>query len=202
MQAGVVEEVVVVALRALAVGSHLDHAGRHRLERELVVDGHGEPQCLPGLSEAGEIGLERRVATLVLDHQFVVDPHGRAVRRGIEPEDDALPNPAGGDVQRALVPDVTDEVVEFVVDEQIVEAGRHGNVARLGEWTAPPPGRAADECRIRPEPPDAVEAHAFTNPVVLWPQHPCPLNARKRLHSDCRTPRRPDARPNAPRSVP
>ena len=48
----------------------------------------------PGSHVRGDVGLERRVAALVLGDLDVVDPDDGAVGGGVEAEDDALPGPA------------------------------------------------------------------------------------------------------------
>ena len=101
VQAGVVEEVVEVAL-AGTVGRVLDDAGRDRLPAQDVVHDDGDPVLGARPHEVGDVGLERRVAALVLGDLGVVEPHDRAVRGGVEAQHDPLDRPS----RRARAPSV------------------------------------------------------------------------------------------------
>ena len=181
MQAGVVEEVVVVALGAGAVGLDLDHARRHRLERQLVVDDGRDTEGAAGCREVADVGLERRVAALVLDDEFVVDPHRGAMCRGVEPEHETPVIPSGRCIHRPLVPDVSDVVVELLVDEQVVVARRHGDGTGVGERATPPLVAPPGPGGVGRERPQAVEPLALPNAVVLWSQHLIPSNCMQTI---------------------
>ena len=181
MQAGVVEEVVVVALGAGAVGLDLDHARRHRLEGQLVVDDGRDTQGAAGCGEVADVGLERRVATLVLDDEFVVDPHRGAMGRGVEAQHETPAIPTGRRVHGPLIPDVADVVVELLVDEQVVVARRHRDGAGVGQRAAPPLVAPPGTGGVGRERPHAVEPFALPNPVVLWSQHLIPSNCMQTI---------------------
>ena len=171
MQAGVVEEVVVLPLPSGPVRQHLHDSRRNGLPRELVVDDHGEPALLARHYESGHVNLERRVAALVVADAGVPDPHGGAVRGGVESEDDALSGPAARDEGVALVPDVTDMVVHLRIGQHVVEAARHRHPTTFGEGGAEPTLGATDPGTVRAEGPDPVEPLGLAGAAVLWSKH-------------------------------
>ena len=144
VQSRVVEEVVEVLLHAAAVVELLHVARRDRRPRQLVVDHDRHARLLARAHVLGDVGLERRVAALVLDDLRVADPRRRAVRGGVEAQDDPLPVPAPRHADRALVPDVADVVARLARRHDVVEAGRDGHlrVARQrASSTSARPGR-------------------------------------------------------------
>ncbi len=105
-EAGVVVEVLEVELLALPPTEVVDDPRRDGCPVQLVVDHDRHPQGLPGDGDRRQVGLEGRVAPLVLTDLLVPGPHDGAVGGGVEPEDDAASVPAPGDVDDPLVPDV------------------------------------------------------------------------------------------------
>ena len=59
-----------------------------------LFDDDGDPVLGARLHEVGDVGLERRVAALVLGDLGVVEPDDRAVRGGVEAQHDPLAGPA------------------------------------------------------------------------------------------------------------
>ena len=125
----------------------------------------------PGVTNSVTSASNGRVATLVADDLVVADPDGGAVRGRLEVEDDALVGPAARHVDGALVPDVAEVVADRGVGGQVVEAGRHGHVARGGQGVAEPPGVAPGGVTVELERPDAVEALGLAGGGVLGAQH-------------------------------
>src|SRR5580658_3354413 len=105
----------------------------------------------------------------------VVDPHAGSVRRGVEPEDDALTVPATGGEDGALIPDVTHVVMDGRVDENVVIATGNGHGGRIDQWPPPPTLIAADALGVDNEVPEAVEATCFSSRVVLRSEHDSPF---------------------------
>ena len=167
----IVEEVVVLPLSPAPVRHHLHDPRREGLPRQLVVDDHGEAEFLTRSDQGGHVGLEWRVATLVLRDAGVPDPDRGPVRRRIEPQDDSLSGPAAGNEDRALVPHVAHVVVDVRIDEHIVEAARNGHPAGVGQRRTPPAFRTARAGGIEGEAPDAVEPLGLSAAVVLRPEH-------------------------------
>ncbi len=176
VEPGVVEEVVILALPPGPVGQHLDHSRWDGLPRELVVDRDREPALLARRHEGGHVGFERGVATLVLQHTAVPEPHGGAVGGRVEPQHDPLSGPTAGDEDPTLIPDVADVIAQLAVHQDIVEAARHGHRSGVGERGAPPAFGSAHSGRVGREAPDAVEPLGLARDGVLWSQHavsPC-----------------------------
>jgi hypothetical protein len=90
---------------------------------QLVVDDDGDARLVARADVVADVGLERRVAPLVLGHLIVADPDDGAVRSRVHAQDDALAIPPPGHADQALVPHVADVVVRL--GEHRVEAGRH-----------------------------------------------------------------------------
>ena len=95
VQAGVVEEVVEVAL-PLAIRRVLDEARGYRLPGQGVVHDHGDPVLDAEFDDVGDVGFERRVSALMLGDLSSVDPRHRPMGRRVEPQHDPLPGPTGG----------------------------------------------------------------------------------------------------------
>ena len=170
MDAGIVEEVVPVALSGARGGVH-DDARRDRLEGESVVDLDRDPHGAAGLRDAGEVGLERRIPALVRGDLDAVGPHGRAVRDSFEGEGDAAVGPARRDPDLGLVPGGADVVAQCGIDEDVVVARGHGHLAGLGQRGVLPLLGAADAVGVDAEAPQAVEQLALAGGVVLGAQH-------------------------------
>ncbi len=171
MQPRVVEEVVEVPLLARAVVAHLDGAGRDRVERQHVVDRHRDPQRAATVGELGDVGLEGQVATFMVDDVGVVDPDAGPLRGAVEPQDHTPVGPTRWRMDRPLVPDLADVVMDVAIGEEVVVAGRHSDGAGVGERGRPPPLVPTDAVRVGDEGPDAVEALGLPDAVVLRAEH-------------------------------
>ena len=88
-----------------------------------------------------------------------------------EAQDDALPRPAARHPHDRLVPGVADVVADRCVGGDVVVAGRHRHVPRVGERPAPPAGVPAFAGRVEAEAPEAVEVLALAGGAVLGAQH-------------------------------
>ena len=176
VQAGVVEEVVEVVL-ARAIGGLLDVARRDRLPGQDVVDHSGDAVLGARLHDRGDVGLERRVAALVLGDLAAIDPHHRAMGGRAEAQDDPLAGPAGRDPGQGLVPHVADVVAGLRVGEDVVVAGGHRHLTRPGRQAVLPALIAARPGGVEREPPQAVKGLAFPGRRVLGSEHAYPRGA-------------------------
>lgn len=131
VEAGVVVEVVEVALHLLAELVGLDEAGRDRLPGEPVVDGHRQAEGRAG--ELGDVGLEGEVAAHVADHLGVVDPHPGGVGGGAEAHEQALAVSQSRGVDDALVPGPAHVVVDLGLGGDVVVGGGHRHGPRIRE---------------------------------------------------------------------
>ena len=171
VEAGVVEEVVVLALPPRPVGQSLHHARRDRLPRQLVVDDDREPALLARCHRGGHVRLEGRVAALVLGDEGVTDPHRGAVGRRVESQHDPLSGPAPGNEDVPLVPDVADMIVQLGIHQDVVEAARNRHASGVGQGGPPPALGPAHSGGVGREAPDAVESLGLARDGVLWSQH-------------------------------
>ena len=170
-QSGVVVEVLEVELLPLPPTEIVDDAGRDGCPVQLVVDHDRHPQRLPSDGDRRQVGLEGRVAPLVITDLLVPGPHDGAVGGGVEPEDDAATVPARGDVDDPLVPDVPDVVVQRGLDHDVVERRRDRHRPRPFERGAPPPVLPAHANGVGDELPEPVEPLGLPTFVVLRSQH-------------------------------
>ena len=124
---------------------------------EHVVDDDRDAYLAAGLDDVGDVGLERRVAALVLGNLRLVDPDDRAVRRGVEAQHDPLATPSLRDARHGLVPGVADVVVYLGLREHVVVARRNRHLPRPRERLLPPALGPTLALRIESEAPEPVE---------------------------------------------
>src|SRR6185295_13681744 len=119
----------------------------------------------------GDIGLERRVAALVLDDLRIAHPYRRSVRGGVEAKDDPPAVPSPRHANRALVPHVAHVVARLSRRHHVVEARRHGHLRIPREPARPPALGLADTVAVEREAPQAVEGDAFPRGGFAWTEH-------------------------------
>jgi hypothetical protein len=84
---------------------------------------------LPRRDDVGDVCLEGGETALVLGDLGVVYPHDRPMGGRAEPQEDPLAGPAAGHPHRGLVPGVADVIAHLGIGEDVVVAGRHGDLA-------------------------------------------------------------------------
>ncbi len=170
MQPGVIEKVVEVAL-AGAVRSVLYVARRERLPGQHVVDDDTDAVLGTELDNLGHVGLERRVAALVLGDLGAVQPDHGSVGRRAEPQYDPFADPGCRHTDRRLVPGIADVVVHRRVGEDVVIAGGHRHLPRPRWQPFPPLLVPAALFGVGHEPPQAVQGLALPGRRVSWCEH-------------------------------
>ncbi len=174
VQAGEVVEVVKIDLPT-TLGGVVDDARRNRLEGQFVVHHRGDAHLLAGFDQAGDVGLERRVAARMRHHLDAVHPHHRGVRGRIEAQHDALPGPATRHDRRGLVPGVANVVAALGAGTDVVVAGRHRHLTRVGQRGREPLVATSVTGGVETERPQAAQRFAFAGGGVLGSQHRCSL---------------------------
>ena len=91
--------------------------------------------------------------------------------RGIEAQHDALASPALRDLDCALIPDVTDVVLDGGIGVKIVIAGRHRDFTCAVQRTAPDTVFVPRSICIDGKKPKAAEALQLAYVIFDWSKH-------------------------------